>query len=211
MCGLILVKEGGSCAFLNMAITADLIEKCRKGQTLAQVELYRLCYPVLMPVCQRYVTNKSEAAEHLNTAFYSVLKSLKTFSFSNEKSFLQWSRKIVVNAMIDAYRKEKRYRESNVTLDHQSLNGVAKESIANEAVLALDVQHILRLIERLPQQQKTVFNLYVIDDYSHKEIANLLGLSENTSRWYLAQARKSMQSKLTKLAKQQIQSSDEAV
>ncbi|MDX1408707.1 MAG: RNA polymerase sigma factor [Saprospiraceae bacterium] len=178
-----------------MSITAQLIEACKRDKTRAQIRLFELCYPNLMPVCRRYVRD-AEAPGMLNIGFYKVLRGLRNYEFTGETRFLQWSRKVLINAIIDELRKQKKYMNSHVHTDHAMMNGVHAPATRNMAELELDAAHIHAMIRELPEMHARVFNLYVIDSYSHQEIAQMFEISENTSRWYLLQARKLLQAKL---------------
>ena len=188
---------------MRMGITGQLIEACRRNKTRAQIRLFELCYPVLMPVCRRYVS-REEAAGMLNLGFYKVLKGLPKYDFTGEERFLQWARRVVINAIIDDLRRNRRYKASHVHQDHATINGIHRGADQNLGDLQLDAEHIHLMISELPEIPRRVFNLYVIDSYTHKEIAGMLEMSENTSRWYLAQARKTLQARLAAYTKQQI-------
>lgn len=151
-----------------------------------------------MPVCKRYVSHPEEAREMLNIGFYRVLKGLMKYEYKGEEVFHHWTRRIIINAIIDEFRKTKRYRETFTSTDSGDLNGSTALAISvdNEAALAMDAAHIYRMISELPEMQQQVFNLYVIDDYQHKEIASMFSISEATSRWYLGEARKALRKKV---------------
>jgi RNA polymerase sigma factor (sigma-70 family) len=181
-----------------MRISNELIERCKGGVNSAQVQLYELCYPRLMPVCKRYVGHPEEAREMLNIGFYRVLKGLKKYTYKGEEVFHHWTRRIIINAIIDEFRKTKRYRATIKTTETGEINGsdALVLSADNTAALEMDAEHIHRMIAELPEMQQQVFNLYVIDDYKHKEIAELFNISAGTSRWYLGEARKALQKKV---------------
>lgn len=181
-----------------MRISHELIERCKKGASSAQVQLYELCYPRLMPVCKRYVSHPEEAREMLNIGFYRVLKGLKKYEYKGEDVFHHWTRRIIINAIIDEFRKTKRYRETFTPTDSGDLNGSTSLAISvdNEAARIMDAAHILHMISELPEMQQRVFNLFVIDDFRHKEIASMFDISEATSRWYLGEARKALRRKV---------------
>ncbi|MDX1479091.1 MAG: sigma factor, partial [Saprospiraceae bacterium] len=102
---------------MHMGITGQLIEACRRNKTRAQIQLFELCYPVLMSVCRRYVS-QDEAPGMLNLGFYKVLKGLQKYDFTGEVRFLQWARRVVINAMIDDMRRNRKYKSSHIQQDH---------------------------------------------------------------------------------------------
>ena len=200
---LVPIYRDESLAFVGMSITEKLIDQCKRNKTRAQIELFKLCYPQLMPVCKRYV-KEDEAAAMLNLGFYKVLKGVQRYEFSNEIVFMHWAKRVVINAIIDELRKQKKYKDQHTAVDHLEINGMATKASYNAAALHMDAEHIHNMIAKLAPVQQTVFNLYVVDGYVHKEIAERLEMSENTSRWYLAQARKELQAMLAVYSNQQI-------
>lgn len=192
-------RRGESLAFDTMSITQKLIDDCKRDRTPAQLELFRLCYPRLMPVCRRYV-REHDVSEMLNIGFFKVLKGLHKYEYKDEVLFMQWACRVLINAIIDEIRSRKRYQLRHTSVDNVEINGFAREATFNTADLELDTEHIHAMINKLPEGQKRVFNLYVVDAYSHKEIGTMLEMSETTSRWYLAQARKALQAMLAEYA-----------
>jgi RNA polymerase sigma factor (sigma-70 family) len=179
-----------------MRITSELIERCKRDDMSAQVQLYELCYPRLMPVCQRYMKNEEEAREMLNIGFYRVLKGIRDYTYKSADVFHHWARRVVINAIIDEFRKSRRYRTTIITTGDESTNGQMVADVVNTGELKLDAEHLYQMINELPEMQRKVFTLYVIDDFSHKEIAGMLRIREGTSRWYLSEARKEMRRKI---------------
>lgn len=180
----------------DMQITSELIEQCKQDVTAAQVQLYELCYPRLMPVCLRYAQGKEQAREFLNMGFYRVLRGLRKYEYKGAEVFHYWSRRVVINAIIDHFRKNKKYRETIVQVENISANGMQTEEVRNTAALKMEAEYIYKMISELPPIQRTVFNLYVVEACPHKEIADRLGIEESTSRWHLLQARKEMRRKI---------------
>lgn len=165
-----------------------LVKACIKKDRKAQNELYRQCYNVLMPVCWRYAKTKDQAVEYYNTGFLKVIVNLK--KYKQNIPFELWLRKVMINAIIDEYRKTKQYRE------HIELK--AKEELANmenpEQGVSDAQAELIELIKSkvrlLPPVTSKVFNLYAIDGYKHHEIAELLQISEGTSMWHYSIAKK---------------------
>lgn len=178
-----------------MTIEAHLLERCARGERKAQYELYKLCYGILMAVCFRYERNKEDAEFLLNKAFLKILNNLD--SYSPSVPFEAWIRRITINTAIDEYRKSQRSKVDYVEEPMQLAS--LTEMDYNEAEKRFDAEELLSLIQKLPPVSQKVFNLYIIDGYNHKEIAEQLGMSEGTSKWHLSSARKKLQEMMRKL------------
>ncbi|MDZ7848143.1 MAG: RNA polymerase sigma factor [Owenweeksia sp.] len=178
-----------------MEIKKELLQACKQEKRRAQFELYKLCYGTLMSVCLRYERNKEDAEFMLNKVFYKILTNLHRY---DEKApFEAWIRRIAINTQIDEYRKNSRSK-----LDyHEEPMQVAPLEVMdyNEADKRFDAEELLLMIQQLPNMSQKVFNLYVIDGYNHKEIAEQLEMSEGTSKWHLSNARKKLKAMLRKL------------
>lgn len=178
-----------------MTISNELIEACKREERKAQYELYKLCYGILMAVCFRYEKNKDDAEFLLNKAFYKILKNLD--SYQPQVPFEAWIRRITINTAIDEYRKSQRSKVDYVEEPMQVAS--LSEMDYNTADQQFDADQLIALIQRLPPISQKVFNLYIIDNYNHKEIADQLGMSEGTSKWHLSSARKKLQEMMRKL------------
>lgn len=158
-----------------------LIKKALSGNRTSQRELYQQFYGYGMTICIRYTQNKEDAQEVLNDSFIKAFKYLHRFEF--DKPFKFWLRRIVINTSIDHLRKNKKYRE---TLDLEQAYDVAEQV---DGLNHLSTQEILGLVQGLAPSYRLVFNLYVIEGYSHREIAEKLGISTGTSKSNLSMAR----------------------
>ena len=168
-----------------MNIQPQLIALCIKQDRKAEYELYKLSYSYLMSICMRYSRDKDSASEALNAGYLKILKNLE--SYRPEIPFKAWIRRIMVNTLIDEYRKNKREREK-VTYVEEYFES-ANFSDVNEALSKINCKQIFEEIGKLPEATKKVFNLFIIDGYSHKEIGEMLDISEGTSKWHLNSAR----------------------
>lgn len=178
-----------------MKIEKELLDACRKEERRAQFELYRLCYSILLSVCLRYEKNKEDAEFLLNKAFYKILKNLD--KYADNVPFEAWIRRITINTVIDEYRKNKK---DIVDYVEEPTNIAPNKAVDyNEADQKYDAEELQNLIDQLPPVSKKVFNLYVLDGYSHKEIAEKLSMSEGTSKWHLSSARKKLKGLVLKL------------
>lgn len=173
---------------------AQWIRACRQGNPAAQRQVYEKYARRMMGVCIRYLGDTVEAEDVLISGFMKVFE--KVSQFKEEGSFEGWIRKIMVNEALSHLRRHKRvYLETDLEkadceLDFQSLSN------------HLETEDLLGMIEQLPPGYKTVFNLYAIEGYSHKEIADMLQISEGTSKSQLCRARALLQQYLAKIENQ---------
>ncbi|MDB5110213.1 MAG: polymerase sigma-70 factor, subfamily [Mucilaginibacter sp.] len=171
---------------LSKEETEELVKGCINNQRTAQEALYRLFHADMLRVCYSYLADKSLAKEAFNTGFLKVFQSIKNFDI--EKGELGgWIRKIMIYTAIDLCRKELKF--STQIIDNQDLEYFF---IPPSALDKLYFEDILTHIRQLPYATQTVFNLYVLDGFTHKEIAEQLIISEGTSRWHLAEAKKKL-------------------
>jgi len=175
-----------------MNIQPTLIASCIKHDRKAEYELYKNTYSYLMSICLRYTRDKDMASETLNIGFMKILKNLEKYNLAIP--FKVWIRKIMVNTLIDEYRKHKREKEKVTYVEEYYDSSDYSET--NEAISKIDCQQIYDLINKLPEAAKQVFNLFVIDGYSHKEIGDMLGISEGTSKWHLNSARQKLKEQI---------------
>lgn len=165
----------------------ELIERCRQLDARAQRTLYDRFAPKMLGVCRRYLSNREDAEDILVEAMFKVFDNIE--SYSNMGSFEGWIRRIVVNEALMFLRKRKLLLVEPEAVDLQnSLSHSDPLSIEHQ----LAAQDILNLLDRLPTGYRTVFNLYVIEGYKHIEIAELLGISINTSKSQLILAKDRM-------------------
>jgi RNA polymerase sigma factor (sigma-70 family) len=172
----------------------QLISLCIKQDRKAENALYKYCFTKLMPICHKYYKSKDDSVEQLNKTYLKILNNLS--KFDETKSFDAWIKTIAVNTIIDEFRVnnkrnalfiEKDYEEA--ALNYHSFN-------LNEAEAKLTADDIQIQIQKLPDSSKMVFNLFTVDGYSHKEIGEMLGINEGTSKWHLNNARKILKKKL---------------
>lgn len=170
----------------------QLIQKCIAGENLAQKKLFNKYYSLMFGVCIRYANDREEAKEILQEGFIKIFRSLETFKF--EGTLINWMKKIMVNTAIDKYRKKS---NEPVQIPLEDTNN---ETDLNEDIYAkLSKEDLLNCISKLPAGYKTIFNLYVIEGYSHKEISEKLGISEGTSKSQLFKAKLSLQEMIRKM------------
>ncbi len=166
----------------------ELIQKCKQGNLRHQEKLYMHFYSYAMGVGLRYLNNRDDALEVVNDSFIKVFKSIN--SFKNEQNFKPWLRKIVVNTALDRRRKDLKYQ------NQADLENAEHVSFAPQAIAHLNFQDILKLLDALPDVQRTVFNMYEIDGYNHEEIGVLLQISASSSRVNLSRAKEKLREAL---------------
>ena len=166
----------------------DIISKCKSNDRRAQNELFARYAPTMLSICKRYLTDHSRAEDALIKGFKKVFDHLK--NYSGEGSFEGWIKRIMVNECLMIIRKDKK---------HQHLISIESKSYGSVAINdRLEYEDILKLLEGLPQGYRTIFNLYAIEGYKHREIAELLGISINTSKSQLILARKKLRAMIKK-------------
>lgn len=159
----------------------QLIESCKNNNREAQYKLYNLLSGKMFAVCLRYAKNREAAEDLLQDGFVKVFTNID--KFRGDGSFEGWVRRIIVNTAVEYYRKStKMYPMVNV-------DDVNKEVFWEESSDSLELEDVMNLINSLSTGYRTIFNLYVVEGYSHKEIADMLDISEGTSKSQLARAR----------------------
>lgn len=169
----------------------DLLEGCKLGERKAQELLYKTLAPKMMGVCMRYAKDRFEAEDVLQTAFVKVFQ--KVSEFRSDGSFEGWIRRIMVNTAIESYRKN--HRMMNV-LDIDEAYDVP-QSVFDMS--GLETKDLFKLIDQLSGGYRLVFNMYVIEGFSHKEIAAELGITEGASKSQLSRAKAILREKLIKI------------
>jgi RNA polymerase sigma-70 factor (ECF subfamily) len=160
---------------------------CKNQERSAQYAIYQLYAGKMMAVCKRYLGNSTDAEDTLMEGFMKVYTKID--AFQGQGSFEGWIRRIITNEALMKIRKNNLYK----TIDIEETWDL---SIPENALMNLQVEEIEELINDMPIGYRTVFNLYAIEGYSHKEIADLLGISEGTSKSQLSRARVILQSKI---------------
>jgi RNA polymerase sigma factor (sigma-70 family) len=165
----------------------ELIHGCKRKDAKAQGELYNRYSGILFSICLRYSPNKVEAEDNLQDAFITIFN--KAEQFKEKGSFEGWIKRITVNTVLQKYRKQKMF----AIKDEAQIEDTANEEIIDDG---LPLDYLLRIIQELPDRYRLVFTMYIMDGYSHKEIGNLLGISDGTSKSNLARARGILKTKI---------------
>lgn len=168
-----------------------ILEGCLRNDSNAQRELYNQYSPKMLAVCYRYAHNREDAEDMLQEGFIKVFLQLRTFE--NRGSFEGWIRKIIVHTCINILKKNKKFNES-VDLIHASAIQIREDSVP----AVVQVKQIVECIRTLPIGYRTVLNLFAIEGYSHREIAQLLDIEESTSRSQFTRAKSMLEDLLIK-------------
>lgn len=166
----------------------QLIEQCKKNNAQAQSQLYKLYASKLFSICLKYSRNYAEAEDNLQDAYITIFKKIN--QFKSQGSLEGWMKRITINTALQRYRSVGVFD----IINEDQIEDVTVE--INDDAISIDF--LLNIIQELPDRYRLVFNLYALDDYSHKEIANLLDISTGTSKSNLARARLILKEKIEK-------------
>ena len=164
----------------------ELIKQCAKNDRKAQEEIYQLFSGKLFSICLKYSKNKQEAQDNFQDGFITIFNKIGQFKFKG--SFEGWLKRVMVNTIL------LKYRQKNVL-------SLVTEEIPDEVIVDIDddeisLDFLLNLIQELPDRYRMVFNLYVLDGFSHKEVSKMLQIAEGTSKSNLARARAILKQKI---------------
>jgi len=174
----------------NPAELQDIIAGCMRNERSAQEKLYKMFHPRMMGLACRYIGQRTLAEDAVNNGFLKVFKKIDRYGFQG--SFEGWMRKIMIRAVLDYIRENSRYNEKVVLAEKE-------EYIQKDHGERMYYDQLLQLVQSLPETTRTVFNLSVMEGLQHKEIAELLGMSEGTSKWHLSEGRRLLKEKIERL------------
>jgi len=169
----------------------DFIKRCLDNNPQAQEELYRRFAPKMFGICLRFTKNKMEAEDVLQEGFIKIFTHLK--DYRNDGSLEGWIRRTMINTAINYYKKRAK-QFSDVQIESMEITDKKVESVIDK----LSADELLSVIQDLPDGYRMVFNLSVIEGFTHKEVGDMLGISENTSKSQLSRARTVLQGKIKK-------------
>lgn len=174
---------------MNEQTTQQLIDLCIKGNKVAQKSLYDKLAPTMFAVCIRYAGDRTVAEDLLQDGFVTLFSKLD--SYKGDGSFEGWARRIFINTCLMYLRKKDALKMSDELEEARNITSGTSSQIED-----IGYKELIKIIGGLPDGFRTVFNLYVIEGMSHKEIAGLLGITETTSRTQLSRARSWLQNKI---------------
>ncbi len=164
----------------------SIITACKKKDIVAQEQLYRQFSSKLFAVSVKYSRNYVEAQDNLQDGFLLILNKIK--KFENKGSFEGWAKRVLINSILEQYRKS--------TFLEIVTNEIPDEIDVEIEIEEESIEYLTQIIQELPERYRLVFNLYAIDEYSHKEIAELLKISVGTSKSNLSRARNILKQKI---------------
>ena len=183
-----------------MLIDETILQGCIEGKRNAQYQLYRQFASTMLGVCLRYSQSRQEAEDILQEGFLKVFQNIA--SFRKEGSLEGWVKRIMINHALNRFRKNRKqpFYEDIEEINETEIIETIEESAINESYPA---ELLLSMIQSLPPGYRVVFNMYVFEDFSHKEIAETLNISENTSKTQLMKARRVLRKKLEEYKQKQ--------
>lgn len=168
----------------------ELIQGCMRNERNAQERLYKLFYPKMLYMVKRYIDDTMQAEEVMNNGYLRAFQKIDQYNFKG--SFEGWLRKIIFHAVSDYVKQNTKYSNHVLLVEKD-------EYVNKEQSDKLHYEQLLKLVQGLPDSTRTVFNMYVMDGFTHREIAKMLGISEGTSKWHLSEGRKILKEKVEKL------------
>lgn len=177
-----------------MNVDAELILACKNDDREAIHKLYTYCHGQMIGIGLRYLKDRNDAVAAFHKSFMKILNGLS--SYSEQQNFMAWAKRIMVNTCIDTFRKNSKHLEREYPFDPADYYYKNASVDWNLAEMNMRTADLLEMIQSLPEKSRQVFNLYVFEDFKHHEIADILGMSEGTSKWHLSKARKVLQQKL---------------
>jgi RNA polymerase sigma-70 factor (ECF subfamily) len=164
----------------------QLIQDCQKNSIRAQEQLYKLLAPKMFAACLKYSRNRADAEDNLQDGFLLIFQKIGQFQFKG--SFEGWAKRVMINNVLQRYRTEGIFE-----LVSENTPDIEDVEIESDNI---SMDYLLGIIQQLPDRYRMVFNLYVIDGYSHKEIAEMLSITDGTSKSNLARARMILKEKI---------------
>lgn len=164
----------------------ELINGCKKNDSKSQEQLYRLFVPKLFPVCLKYSRSYAEAQDNLQDGFLLIFDKIHQFSFSG--SFEGWIKRVMINHVLQQYRKE-----SFLTVVDENTEAIEETELDADGITH---EYLIKIIQELPDRYRLVFNLYVLDGYSHQEVAEMLQITVGTSKSNLSRAKQLLKDKI---------------
>lgn len=195
---MLRVKLGHACIIPKQLLeldTAELVKQCIKKDRKAQYIFYKKYFDFLYVICYRYMKSKDRSLDMLNLGFAKVMLNLKKYDTS--QAIEKWMKTIVIHTIIDEFRKTKTYRENIKLYDETAIANVSRAHLNGAIANELNESIQIKLSELPPIAQK-IFNLYAVDGYKHKEIAEMLEIPEGTCHWHYSEAKKTLKEYLSK-------------
>lgn len=187
-------------------VEQELVNQCVQGDNEARRELYELYSPRILSLCRRYAAGFEEAEDLMQDAFVKIFRVFGKFRWAGPGSLYSWMSRVALNLAFDSAKRRRRLAKQ--LLDVETIEEDIPEEPDYEETVAVPTEVLREMIEALPEGYRTVFRLYCIDELSHREIANLLGIKEKSSSANLARARALLAAAIRQYQKGQMAEND---
>jgi RNA polymerase sigma-70 factor (ECF subfamily) len=177
----------------------EIIAQCKEGNRRAQNQIFERYFGKMSSVCRRYIPDRDESQDIVQMGFIKVFSNIE--KYNGEGSFEGWMRRIMSNTAIDHIRKQKKIFVSIDAKEYDWLAEQENEEAAWNVTLVNETERVMKEVSNLSPAYRLVFNMYVIEDYSHNEISEILGISVGTSKSNLSKAKRNLLKNLVKLEK----------
>jgi len=181
------------------SVTADyteieVIEGCKQQHRKAQGYLYKKYYSDFLKICMRYANTLPDAEQWLNDGFFKIFTKINMYD--GKGSFEGWMKRVLINTCLDNLKANKKHSVLLFTDMSENPPAITNAQTSNNALHNLGFKEIIMVLQQIPETHRTVFNLSVFEGYTHKEIAETLGIKEGTSFWYMNQARELLKQRI---------------
>lgn len=166
---------------------AELARECSRGDNRAREELYRTYSPRLLALCMRYASDRSSAEDLMQDAFIKIFRVIRKFRWEKEGSLYSWMSRVTLNLCFDSMKKRRKL--AALLQDDSGLERIQDDPPDYGEAAGIPAEKLQQMVEELPEGYRTVFKLHCLEGLSHREIANLLGIKENSASSNLARAR----------------------
>jgi RNA polymerase sigma-70 factor (ECF subfamily) len=173
-----------------MQLNAEHIKQLKQGNTALQKLVFEKCFSAMFRVCQRYVFKTDEAEDCVMKGFLKAFQQIDKFEYEHENSFMFWLKRIMVNEALMALRKQNNFNLVNI-------ENVPEIAFDDAFLEQLEAQYLFDAILKLPTGYRTVLNMFIVEGFSHQEIATALGITEGTSKSQLAKAKAKLKNLIT--------------
>lgn len=166
---------------------SELAQECARGDNRAREELYNTYSPRILALCLRYTSDRSTAEDLMQDAFIKIFRVIRKFTWEKPGSLYSWMARVTLNLCFDSMKKRRRI--AALLADADGWERIPEESPDYEQTAAIPPERLLKMVEELPEGYRTVFKLYCLEGLSHREIASLLGIKENSASSNLSRAK----------------------
>ncbi len=173
----------------------EIINQCKQGVRKAQYSFYKKTFNFMYLIAVRYEKDHDEALFIINEAFFKVLTNIEKFDIN--KNIYSWIKVILINTIINRFKSNNNFKNTfnNISISEIEL---ANTSVSPDVLSQIESEYVLDILNNLPEVTRKIFNLFIIEDYSHKEIADMLNISINASKWHVYEGKRKIKELLLK-------------